>query len=56
MELESFMVTRITETPFWKKMCLCYAPNSIPHQNGYNVSESKHYNDPDVIVCHNLVI
>ena len=45
-----------TETPFCSKWCLCYAHNSIPHQNVYNVSGPRHYNDPDVILCNNLVI
>ena len=56
MELESFKVMCIIETPFWTKWCLCYASNSIPRQNVYNVSEPRHYNDPDVILCHNLTI
>ena len=50
MELESFTVMCITETPFWTKWCLCYARNSIPRQNVYNVSEPRHYNDADVIL------
>ena len=25
------------------------------HQNIYSVSGPRHYNDPDVILCHNLV-
>ena len=43
-ELESFTVICTIETPFcsWTKWCLCYARDSIPHQNVYNVSESRH--------------
>ena len=38
-----------------RKWCLCYAGNSIPHQNVQNVSGLRHYNDPDAILCHNSV-
>ena len=54
MEVKSFKIMRIT--PFWTKWCLCYARNFIPHQNVYNVTEPRYYNDPDVILCHHLTI